>query len=218
MIWNNLAVRMLCYALCLCVSPLLVAQQANQSPSPVALLVAPSTQDTSKASDNVLVLPISLQATNQVVLRLEQPVSSATAHEGDRIRFTALNDFSPNRKVVIPSGTTLYSTVSYVRPKTRQRSGDLKFSDPEVDVGNGQRIRLTRNDGDDLRGPGAIPAIVVGAVTVGPLVVATSPIWLTELLIHDIREQRFRSLAHSPKPDPVDKYLSKGEILKYYTR
>ena len=218
MIKSNSAGRALYYALCLCVSPLLVAQQASQSSLPHAVRAVPPTQDTSKASDTISVYPISPQAPNQVVLRLEQPVSSASAHKGDRIRFTALNDFSPNRKVVIPSGTTLYSTVSYVRPKTIHRSGDLKFSDPAVDLGNGQRIRLTTNDGDEMWGPGAIPVILVGAVTIGPLVVATSPIWLTEMVIHDVREQRSRALAHSPKPDPVDKYLSRGEVLNYYTR
>lgn len=218
MVTSNSAVRALYYALCLCVSPLLMAQQAGQWSLPDAVLAAPSTQDTPKASDTISVHPISLQAPNQVVLRLEQPVSSASAHNGDRIRLTALNDFSPDRKAVIPSGTTLYATVSYVRPKTRHRSGDLKFSDPEVDLGNGQRIRLTTNDGDQFWGPGAIPVILVGAVTIGPLVVATSPIWLTGLVIDDVREQRSKSLAHSPKPDPVDKYLSKGEVLNYYTR
>src|SRR5579863_4241179 len=147
MIKDNLTVRALYYTLCLCVTPLLVAQQTHQSTLPGAVLAAPSTQDNSTASDTTVVRPISLQAPNQVVLRLEQSVSSASAHTGDRIRFTALNDFSPNRRVVITSGTTLYSTLSYVRPKTRYRSGDLKFSDPEVDLGNGQRIRLTTNDG-----------------------------------------------------------------------
>jgi hypothetical protein len=218
MIKSNSAIRFLQYALCLCVFPQLLAQQASQPSLLEVRLALPSAQGESKASDTIVSRPISLQAPNQAVLRLEQPVSSASVHKGDRIRFTALNSFSPDRKVVIPAGATLHSTVTYVRPKTAYRSGDFKFSDPEFVIGNGQRIRLTTNHGDELIGPGAIPVIVVGAVTLGPLVVVTSPIWVTNLLIHDIREQRARSLAHVPKPDPVDKCLSKGQVLNYYTR
>jgi hypothetical protein len=217
MIRNNLAVSMLRFALCTCLSPLLAAQQSVHPALPEADFEVPSTLAAPRVSET-MPATINLQATNQVVLRLEMPVSSATAQKGDRIRFTALNDFSPNRKVVIPAGTTLYSTVSHVRPKTRHRSGDIKFSDPELDLGNGQRIRLTTSDGDDFSSPGAIPVIVVGAVTIGPLVVATSPIWLSELVIHDIRERRFRSLAHTPKPDLVDKDFLAGDVLTYYTR
>jgi len=116
MIRNNLAVSMLRFALCTCLSPLLAAQQSVHPALPEADFEVPSTLAAPRVSET-MPATINLQAPNQVVLRLEMPVSSATAQKGDRIRFTALNDFSPNRKVVIPAGTTLYSTVSHVRPK-----------------------------------------------------------------------------------------------------
>ena len=217
MISENAAVRAMYCALCLCLSPLLAAQETVHPALPDADLEVPRALIAPRSSET-LPRTINLQAPKEVVLRLEQSVSSSTAHKGDRIRFTALNDFSPDRKVLIPAGTALYSTVSSVRPKTSHRSGDVKFSDPEFVLGNGQRIRLTTNDGDELSGPGAIPVIVVGAITLGPLVAATSPIWLSNLLIHDVREHRLGSLAHYQKPDPADKELSKGEVLNYYTR
>lgn len=57
MIKSNSAGRALYYALCLCVSPLLVAQQASQSSLPHAVRAVPPTQDTSKASDTISVYP-----------------------------------------------------------------------------------------------------------------------------------------------------------------
>jgi hypothetical protein len=68
MIMDNSAVRALQYALCLCASPLLGAQQASQSSLPETELEIPSAQVTSKASDTTVVRPISLQAPKQQMM------------------------------------------------------------------------------------------------------------------------------------------------------
>jgi hypothetical protein len=205
--------RVLPSALCICLSPLLAAQQASPPTSPYEPRPVSSDSKAPAAPDTVR-----LRGTTIVRLRLEQAVGSASAHKGDRIRFTLLFDLLADGKVVAPAGTPCYATVADARPMTDRRSGLLKFSDAALDLGNGQRIRLSEGDGQDEIGPEAIPVIIVGAVTIGPLVVAMLPVQLSIWAIHSIREHRQGGPAHYPKPDPEETDLSEGEHFTYHTR
>jgi hypothetical protein len=208
---NSAAARILQFTFCLGFSPLLAAQQVSQLSSSDAVKSVSPVEIPLEASG-----PMSILGATQVPLVLDQPVSSATAYKGDRIRFKLVNNLSVNSKLVVPAGTAFYATVTHVRPKTANRSGDLKFSNPELDLGNGQRFRLTKNDPQESLGAGAIPVLIVGVVTIGPLVVVTSPIWLTKLAIDKIHGRQFRALAQEPKPETVDKEFSEGEEFNYY--
>lgn len=210
MIRNYAALTCLPCALLLCLSPPLAAQDGSPALASVdQLSFAPVTPVSAE------VLP--LGGLGRATLRLEQSVSSASAHRGDRIRFTLENDlYVANRGEVASAGTSVYATVAHVRPKTHQRSGNLQFSDPEIVLSNGKRIRLTKTDPQDRFGVGAIPVVIVAAVTLGPLVVVTSPISLTELLIHRIHERHVERLGQTTKPPPVEREFSEGDVVCYY--
>ena len=78
------------------------------------------------------------------------------------------------------------------------------------------RVQLEKDNPEEKAGLTSIPFYTVGAITIGPLVLATAPIWITELVIHDIREQRLKSKAHRSKPEPVDQEFSEGDVFIYY--
>jgi len=141
---------------------------------------------------------VPIEGFNKMPLRLEQTVSSASAHEGDRVRFTLMRDLYVDGNTMAASGATFYATVTAVRPKSARRSGSLKFSQPYLDQANAQRIRLSPSNPEESAGAAAIPAYIIMGATVGPLVIASSPIWITEMIVHDVRERRLKSKA--PKP------------------
>jgi hypothetical protein len=207
---NNSAIKVLQYALYVCLSPLLAAQEISLPSPPDAAQTVSPTPNTLTASNTTFVYKFA-----QVSLRLEQSVSSASTHKGDRIRFTLVKNLAVDGKLVVPAGTSFYATVSHVRPKNRHRSGDLKFSDADLDLGNGQRVRLTENRHDKFD-PGVIPVVILGAVTLVPITVALLPIQLPYLLIHDIREHQDGGAARATKPPPVDQVFSEGEVFTYY--
>lgn len=206
MIRKNLTLGMLLCALSLYPLPLLVAQRVSQPSQPVS-----STPSTSTESNTIFV-----QGIVEVPLRLDQQVSSATAHKGDRIRFTLLKGLSCDGKLMASAGSTFYATVSHVQPKNRHHSGVVRFSDATLDLVNGQRLRLSESDSEDNIGPEAIPVVILAGVTLVPITVALLPIQLPYLLIHHIREQRHGDKTHTTRPEPVDIELPEGEVLIYY--
>ena len=159
---------------------------------------------------------ISIDGLAKMPLRLEERVSSGTAHKGDPVRFILLRDLVVDGKVVMPSGAAFSATVSRVRPKTPERSGSVKLAKPSLVLGNGMRVQLEKDNPEEKAGLTSIPFYTVGAITIGPLVLATAPIWIPELVIHDIREQRLKSKAHRSKPEPVDQEFSEGDVFIYY--
>jgi len=223
---NNSTIRILQAALCLCLSQHLAAQEAEQPTLTDVVQQVSSTPGTLTASDSPPLdgfadkIPIQAFAA-QVPLRLEQELSSASAHKGDRIRLTTLKSLSVDGNVVAPAGTAFFTTVSQVRSKTHYRSGEVKLSDATLDLGNGKRLRLAESDpknrltAKDI--PGTIAFIIVGAATLVPITVALLPVQLPYLLVHKIHEDRLARTAHAAKPETVDKHLAEGEVFIYYT-
>jgi hypothetical protein len=156
---------------------------------------------------------ISLVGFRQVPVRLEQPVSSASAHKGDRIRFTLVKNLSVDGRLVAPAGSALYASVSHVRAKNRHRSGKVEFSAAVLDTGTGESVRFTAGDPAD---EGSIPVLILEVVILGPVVVALLPIELPYWLFYAIRDHRYGGTARAAKPVPEDQILAEGQIFMYY--
>jgi hypothetical protein len=186
-------------ALCFCLSPLLAAQAMVADVNRI------------ESSDTIYVV-----GSTEVPLRLEQDVSSASAHKGDRVRLTLSKDLLVDGKPVAPAGSIFYAKVSRVRHRTSRHSGSIRFSNAELNLGNGKRIRLAADDPSDKIGASGIPFLVIGAVTVGPLILATLPISLSYLLAHDVSEHKNDSHAGAAKAERADRQFSSGEVLIYY--
>jgi hypothetical protein len=185
-------------ALCLCLSPLLAAQQVSQQGATApAVSVAPAVNP--PKPDRVVRIP----ADTTVKLLLAQNFSSADARKEDRIRFTVENDVFAGNDVVVQAGTTCFATVTAVRPRTADHYGEVRFSDPEFDLGSGQRIRLTQNE--FLAAPGGYLVVgVLGAVTLVPISVAMLPVsgvmFLVEKSKQDRQQQQRNPAAVTEKP------------------
>ncbi len=197
-------------ALCLCLSPMLVAQQVNQpvmpgEPKPAA--AAP------QAQAPALSIKVRIPMYTPVDLRLEQRISSADARVGDRVRFTLVNDLAAKGRVVAQAGTSCYATVKRVRPRSDKKNGSVKLSDPELDLGHGKRIRLTDmapDAGDDVEM--AVAFLTAAAIS--------SPIWVPQLLFESI-SSAFRphpAVTHAKRPDPADYVIPEGRHLVFVTQ
>ncbi len=195
---------------CLCLSPLLVAQHVNQPvmpDEPRPALEAPQTEVPASS------VRVRIPMYTRVDLQLEQRISSADAHVGDRVRFTLVNDLAVKGRVVAQAGTSCYATIKGVRPRSDKKNGSVKLSDPELDLGHGKRIRLTDmapDAGDDVEM--AVAFLTAAAIS--------SPIWVPELLFESI-SSAFRphpSVTHAKRPDPADYVIPEGRHLVFVTQ
>jgi hypothetical protein len=211
-------------ALCLTLCPLLVAQQANE-PGTVTQAKPETTTGNQPKPSKVVRIP----ADSSVRLRLEQQISSADAHVGERVRFTIEGGLEVGNRIVVPDGTAFFATVTAVRARTTDHYGEVRFSDPELDLGSGQRIRLTGSE--CIAVPGACVAVgAVGAVTLVPITVAMLPatavMFIVDRLKQDRAQRRLTALgAQKPlrteetlKGDRSKEEYPQGTGFEYYTR
>jgi hypothetical protein len=207
MFQNNLLISILRHLVCFLMCAPVVAQEAIQQPSPASPI----------GKEPAGVQTTFVQDPEGVSLRLEQKVSSEFANRGDQVRFTLVNDLSDGRKVLAPAGSTFYARVAQVKATDHRHPAKLELSDATLDLGNGQQLRLKRTDGqDDLFTLGAIPVLIVGAVTLVPMTLAMLPIQLPYLAIHDIHERRQRAKVGTSKPWLIDIEIPQGTVLTYY--
>ena len=105
-------------ALCLCLSPLLVAQQSSssaQSPTPSELVA------------NEHAATTTLRRGTIVALALMDTISSATAHEGQTVRLALAEDVIVKGAVVIRRGAPAVGVIESVRKATDgKHGGDLQ--------------------------------------------------------------------------------------------
>lgn len=197
--------KMLQSALCICLSPLLAAQQVSEP--------APSAPAVKAAHPSAPSGTVRIPAYTPVNLRLEQRVSSADAHVGDRVCFTLVNDLAANGRVVAPAGTSLFATVRHVHPKSKTRNGYVRLSGPELDLGLGQRIRFTDATSD-------VADDVEMAIALLTAAAISSPIWVPQLLFELARGTTRPRSAVTPnkRPEPVDSVLLQGRRLIFVTR
>jgi hypothetical protein len=191
---------------CLFLLPMLAAQQATQPTMPIETTPAIAAQQPLAVSDR-----IRIPMYTRVDLRLEQRLSSADSKVGDRIRFTLVNDLVVKGRVVALAGSTCYAAVKRVRPRTGEKNGSVRFSDPELDLGNGQRIRLT-NSPDDLGGDVEflVEAVVAGAIS--------APIWVPVLLYVEISDAFKSHRAPAKRINTADFDLPAGRRILLVTR
>jgi hypothetical protein len=193
---------------CLILCPLLAPQQVSISDAPA---------DTSQTSTPVPVTPelsrtVRIKNDTLVLLRPEQDISSADLRVGDKVRFTLENDIVADGEVVVRAGTTFYSTITSVRPKTEDRDGQLGFSFTEPELGHGKRLRLideTTKERKDIRDE-EIFWLTYGTIILAPFIV----IELGYAALHP--RQTF--IRKDVKRKPQDMSYPKGKVIKFYVQ
>jgi hypothetical protein len=122
-------------ALCLCLSPLLVAQAVE--PQSARYNSLPT-----MVPDEVIIP----KGTRIELVSLEY-VSSATAKENSLVRFALAKDLVVNEVTVLDAGTPVEGTVSHVRPGVPYRQwGKLDITIKKIQLGNHSNLRLTSSD------------------------------------------------------------------------
>jgi hypothetical protein len=215
---------MLQSALCITLCPLLVAQQISEPDA-----ISPAKPATAPGNRSKTPKAVRIPAGSTVRLRLDQQISSADAQVGDRVRFTIVGGLEVENRIVIPDGTAFFAIITAVRPKTPDHYGEVGFSDPELDLGSGQRIRLTGNDCVAYPA-GCVAYCVLVAVTLVPISAATLPIsgalFLVDKIKQDNAQRRLTALgvqkpvkAEKPiKGDRSREEYPEGQTFDYYTR
>jgi hypothetical protein len=79
----------------------------------------------------------------EFAVRLEQPVSSATARREDRVEATVAETVRVDGRVVIPAGATVRGIVTNVEPARRPSNGGrLELAFDQVEMANGRRADI----------------------------------------------------------------------------
>jgi hypothetical protein len=142
--------KLLPSALCIFLSPLLVAQQITQplesrsfapTGSDNSAIPAPSSSDLGKITN----------ATEINIVTLD-PISSKTTKAGSKIRFRVLQDLTVQNLPIIRAGTLLTGTVTRVTiaSKKHHRDGQIRIRLDNLITGSGQVVRLTGVSPEDL--------------------------------------------------------------------
>jgi hypothetical protein len=135
--------RMVQSALCLCLSPLLIAQHANpqQSQTQVAHeTTQPSPTPPPRQAKGFVTIP---NRTKVELVALDK-VSSGTASIGSPVRFAVANDIAVNGVVVLHAGVPVTGVVAKVKRGVAYRQwAELRVRVDEIQVGNGPKLRLT---------------------------------------------------------------------------
>jgi hypothetical protein len=144
-------------ALCLLLSPLLVAQQ------------------------NTRLTNLQLGKDTEIHLRLDQDVSSASVREGDRVRYVVVDDVLVDGVVVIPAGAAAYQRVTLVQPaKNGPTCGDVQNGwfnlDEDVKLSSrGVEMKMRAWRKEDLpKGPKSNGKDVAIGVLLAPFAIAVT--------------------------------------------
>jgi hypothetical protein len=79
----------------------------------------------------------------EMAVRLEQPLSSATARREDRVDASVLESVRVDGRVVIPAGATIRGIVTHVEPARRPSNGGrLEITFDQVEMANGRRADI----------------------------------------------------------------------------
>jgi len=201
--------RLLQSMLCLILCPLLAAQQVA-TPASKSMGQLPLPLPAANSSSRTVSIPMD----TLVVLRLEQRLSTADAKQGDKVHFTLVNNLAVDGRVVIPAGTSYYLTIDKVwraTPKDPDLVGGIAFTAPELDLGHGQKVRLTgttyaerHNNSDGISDPEAI------------LLLIALPFFLPSMLLQQAKAKR---VVVTPKNwKPCDREYEVGHRFNYYFR
>ena len=124
--------------LCICLAPLLVAEQAA-SPA-----LTPAEEHG----------PIVLKKGTEVKLVLLEMVSSATAKNGQKVRMAVSEDVTLNGAILIPKGTLAAGEVTELRKaKPQKRNAFLEIKPIDLTLADGTRLKLREyQPGEDACG------------------------------------------------------------------
>jgi hypothetical protein len=159
--------KLLQSALCVCLSPLLAAQEATSAvQSPIAPEPLPSAQAKSAT--------ITLRRGTIVPLTPLESVSSATAQVGQAMRFAVTEDVTIDGAIVVPKGTPASGVVTYVRKAIpEQRDGRVGGELISLNLPNGSSVPLREVPYADPEAEG-----LSGVV----LTIAALPFWIGDLI------------------------------------
>lgn len=119
------------------------------------------------------IFPVSAQVDipegTRVQVRLEERLSSETANQGQKIRFTVTENVEVNGKTVIDQGAPVTGTITVVEPRHRMgKDGKLEFSVDRVASVDGQPVEL-RSEKQGKKNEKGITGKTVSAITTAPL-------------------------------------------------
>jgi hypothetical protein len=107
---------------------------------------------------------------SKVRVRLEQPISSATADEGQVVELSVADDVVVDGHVLVPTGTRVQGTVVQAQAKRRMgRAGKLDFSVDKIVMRDGNTIPLRYSVN---KHSGESRAVSTGIITAGVALVA----------------------------------------------
>jgi hypothetical protein len=93
--------------------------------------------------DDLATGSVSVPGGTEFAVRLEQPLSSATARREDRVEATVAEAVRVDGRVVIPAGATVRGIVTNVEPARRPSNGGrLELSFDQVEMANGRRVDI----------------------------------------------------------------------------
>jgi hypothetical protein len=145
-------------AICLCLSPLLAAQEAN-----IPTLQEEPRAATPHPKGSRPAASIKIPRDTKISLIALENVSSETATAGSTVRFAVGEDVIIGGKPVLRAGTPVIGIVTKsIRGVAGQRNGLLRIRVNEIRIGKSVLLRLTRSDPEERARPGNIALATVG--------------------------------------------------------
>lgn len=169
-------------AICLLLSPMLVAQQVGD------LSARGNTPNPPPQTER-----LTLERGAEIQFVTREAISTATAFNGEFVALEVARDVAKNGAVIVPAGTPAVARIMHVKkPVVGKRNGYLEIQPVSMTLKDGTRVKLRRNaPGEDDCGDFG-PCWAMFAI-MGPLIVAFSPLIILQLATehHD---------SKSPKP------------------
>jgi len=138
---------------------------------PLAVLLLSVTQPVLADQDWIL------HEATPVRMRIMRTVSSADAHEGDKVDFQTLDDVNVGNVVVIPKNSTAFATITVAESKKRMaRGGKLGMNIDYVRLPSGEKLALRGIQ--DLKGGGHSGAMTGGMVATAIVFWPAAPFFL----------------------------------------
>ena len=157
-------------ALCLLLSPMLVAQQmTDESARGNTSNMPPQTRR------------LVLEKGTQIEFVTREEISSAKALKGEFVTLEVARDVTKNDTVIVPAGTPAVARVVRVKKAViGKRNGHIEIAPASMTLKDGTRAKLRRNaPGEDSCGDFG-PCWAMFAI-MGPLIVAFSPLIILQL-------------------------------------
>lgn len=112
-----------------------------------------------------------------VRMRINRTISSADAHEGDKVDFETLDDVKLGESIIVPKSSTAIGTVTAAQSKRRMaRGGKLAMNIDYVRLPSGDKLPLRGIQ--DVKGGGHTGAMTAGMVATAIVFFPAAPFFL----------------------------------------